>query len=62
MHRIQKQPILQDLKKKMVYLVGPRQVGTPWLAKEIAKDYQMALLLSFFNFTLTILTKQVFYS
>jgi len=47
MHRIQKQLILQDLKKKMVFLVGPRQVGKTWLAKEIAKDYQNPLYLNY---------------
>ncbi len=36
MERIQKQAIVNDLKKKMVFLAGPRQTGKTWLAKSIA--------------------------
>jgi uncharacterized protein len=39
MRREQKKGILNDLKKKMVFLVGPRQVGKTYLAKEIMKEY-----------------------
>jgi predicted AAA+ superfamily ATPase len=39
MRREQKKIILNDLKKKMVFLVGPRQVGKTYLAKEILKEY-----------------------
>ncbi len=40
MRREQKQAILKDLKKKMVFIVGPRQVGKTYLAKEIMKEYK----------------------
>jgi uncharacterized protein len=47
MERAQKSLIEADLKKKMVFLVGPRQVGKTWLAKEIAKEYKHSLYLSY---------------
>jgi predicted AAA+ superfamily ATPase len=47
MNRIQKQLILRDLKKKMVFLVGPRQVGKTWLAKDIATGYRNPLYLNY---------------
>jgi uncharacterized protein len=47
MRRKQKKLILQDLKKKMVFLVGPRQVGKTYLAKEIAKEYKHPLYLNY---------------
>jgi len=37
MERQQKQQIMNDLKKKMVFITGPRQVGKTWLAKDIAR-------------------------
>ncbi|NQT64618.1 MAG: ATP-binding protein, partial [FCB group bacterium] len=49
MKRIQKEFIERDLKKKMVFLVGPRQVGKTWLAKEISKNYQHSLYLNYDN-------------
>ena len=47
--KIQKQ-ILLDLKKKMVFIVGPRQVGKTWLSKKIMKEYKNPLYLNFDNF------------
>lgn len=40
MDRPQSALIRRDLEKKIVFLVGPRQVGKTWLAKEIAKSFQ----------------------
>lgn len=42
MDRIQKDKIISDLNKKMVFLVGPRQVGKTHLAKTIAKQFHHA--------------------
>ncbi len=47
MRRVQKEIILKDLQKKMVFLVGPRQVGKTWLAKEIATEFSNSLYLSY---------------
>lgn len=41
--------IATDLKKKMVFVVGPRQVGKTWLAKEIMKEYKNPLYLNYDN-------------
>lgn len=47
MKRIQRDKILEDLDKKIVLLVGPRQAGKTWLAKDIAKDFDKAVYLNF---------------
>ncbi|MFA5995243.1 MAG: ATP-binding protein [Patescibacteria group bacterium] len=47
MKRSQQDKIMQDLQKKMVFLVGPRQSGKTWLAKEIAKFYHQAVYLNY---------------
>lgn len=44
---IQKQQILKDLQKKMVIIVGPRQAGKTWLAKEIAKNFSRSVYLNY---------------
>jgi len=41
--------IVLDLKKKMVFIVGPRQVGKTWLAKEIMKEYKNPIYLNYDN-------------
>ncbi|MFC1886968.1 ATP-binding protein [Thermodesulfobacteriota bacterium] len=47
MERIQKDLILRDLEKKMVFLTGPRQVGKTWLAKEIAETRHNTVYLNY---------------
>lgn len=41
--------IVEDLKKKLVILVGPRQVGKTWLAKKIMPHYKRPLYLNYDN-------------
>jgi uncharacterized protein len=50
MNRAQKKSIVKDLEQKMVLLVGPRQVGKTWLAKEIATEFSKSLYLNYDNF------------
>lgn len=47
MDRWQKKNILNDLTKKMVFIVGPRQVGKTWLANEIATSFQNTAYLNY---------------
>ena len=50
MRRYQKEAILQDLKKKMVFLAGPRQAGKTTLAKEIANEFESSVYLNYDRF------------
>jgi len=47
MDRIQTSAILKDLSKKIVILVGPRQSGKTWLAKEVAKFFPNSVYLNY---------------
>lgn len=39
--------ILKDLEKKIVLLVGPRQAGKTWLAKDIARGFERTVYLNY---------------
>ena len=47
MERSQKKIIQTDLQKKIVFLVGPRQAGKTWLAKDIAESYEHSQYLNY---------------
>ncbi len=47
MKRIQQTIITKDLNKKMVLLVGPRQAGKTWIAKEIAQTFKRSVYLNY---------------
>ncbi|MES2607754.1 MAG: ATP-binding protein [Pseudomonadota bacterium] len=47
MERAQKKSILNDLNKKLVLLVGPRQSGKTWLAKDIAREFKNSIYLNY---------------
>ncbi|MBR88667.1 MAG: hypothetical protein CMK38_06965 [Porticoccaceae bacterium] len=49
MNRFQKNKILDDLQKKIVILVGPRQAGKTWLSHEIAKEFKSSVYLNYDN-------------
>lgn len=49
MNRAQKEVILKDLEKKIGLLVGPRQSGKTYLAKDIAKEFPNSLYLNYDN-------------
>lgn len=51
MKRIQQDLILKDLKKKMVFITGPRQVGKTSLALSIAEQYERPVYLNYDNFS-----------
>ena len=47
MERSQKARILKDLEKKIVFIVGPRQVGKTWLAKDIGTGFKNTVYLNY---------------
>ncbi len=50
MERRQKRWILEDLEKKIVFVVGPRQVGKTWLAKELGREFENFTYLNYDHF------------
>lgn len=46
MDRCQKPQILRDLRKKMVFLSGPRQTGKSWLARSLMGEFKQSLYLN----------------
>ncbi len=47
--RKQTEKIISDLHSKIVFVVGPRQVGKTWISKEVMKTFQNPLYLNFDN-------------
>ncbi len=47
LYRKEQKSILSDLEKKMVFIVGPRQVGKTWLAKKIAQKFSRVSYLNY---------------
>ena len=47
MYRRQLEAIIKDLNKKIVFVVGPRQVGKTWLAREAGKNYEKTVYLNY---------------
>lgn len=47
MERLQKNFILQDFPRKIALIVGPRQSGKTWLAKDIAREYTRSVYLNY---------------
>ncbi len=50
MYRKQIEPIIKDLNKKIVFIVGPRQVGKTWLSLEIGKRFNNTTYLNYDSF------------
>lgn len=50
MQRKQTEQIIKDLEKKIVFIVGPRQVGKTWISKEIGKKYKKTVYLNYDRF------------
>ncbi len=50
MIRSQMKQIIEDLNDKMIFIVGPRQVGKTWLSKEIGKQFSETVYLNWDNF------------
>ncbi|MDO8886503.1 ATP-binding protein [Candidatus Oleimmundimicrobium sp.] len=50
MYRKQIESIIKDLNKKIVFIVGPRQVGKTWLALEIGKRFDNTTYLNYDSF------------
>ena len=46
-HRTSTEQILKDLEKKMVFIVGPRQVGKTFLAREVGKNFSEVTYLNY---------------
>ncbi|MCF7793662.1 MAG: ATP-binding protein [Candidatus Cloacimonetes bacterium] len=49
MDRYLEKQIVKDLERKMVFIVGPRQVGKTWLAKKIAENHTNTLYINYDN-------------
>jgi uncharacterized protein len=50
MDRFQIKQLLNDIEKKMVFIVGPRQVGKTWISQQISSHFLSPLYLNYDNF------------